>query len=213
MIACDLGGRGMTITPTADDWKFASEIYAEFRAKPESQFIATRYALAYLSALVSQIRPQCVLEIGAGIGTVTKLLLVHPVGIGSVITTEAHEGCRQLLSQNLPSSDRLRLCHDVKEAAAGGPFDLVVLDSVIDPAHCSLLGNETTFFVEGFRGKERRTMEQFFTQAGKTVVFEQYAPGWRLRRKSRLFLGIVPKYKLCRPKGCFVGHVQSQATP
>ena len=212
MIAWPWGDRVMTITPTADDWKLASEIYAEFRAKPESQFIATRYALAYLSALISEIKPRCVLEIGAGIGTVTKLLLVHPVGVGSLISTEAHEGCRQLLSQNLPVSDRLHLYHDVKEAADGGPFDLVVLDSVIEPTHCSVLGNETTFFVEGFRGKERRTMEQFFTQAGKTVVFEQYAPGWRVRRKSRLFLGIVPKFKLCRPKGCFVGHVQSQAT-
>jgi protein-L-isoaspartate O-methyltransferase len=202
----------MTIKPTQDDWSFASAIHSEFSAKPESQFIASRYTLAHLSALVSEARPKRVLEIGAGIGTVTKLLLSHPVKIGLVVSTEAHDGCRRELSQNIQASDSWRLCYDVEEAATNRPFDLIVLDGEVEPAHCSLLNEEAVFFVEGSRSGQRQMMQQrLFEQTGKKVVFEQYAPPKRLRLKARLILGIIPKFKFKRPKGCFVGRVTSSA--
>lgn len=201
----------MKILPSSGDWALATAIYREFRAKPESASIATRYALAHLSALIGDTRPQRVLEIGAGIGTITKLLLTHPAVVGSLVSTEANEVCRRELAKNIEASGRWRLCRDLNEAAETGAFDLVVLDAEIEAAHCSILRDNAVVFVEGNRRPYRQIMEQYFAEAGKTVAFEQYSPRWQLRKKSRRILGIFPKFKLQRRKGCYVGRVTSLA--
>jgi predicted O-methyltransferase YrrM len=76
-----IGKNSVKIEPSEADWAFAKSIRDEFKRKPGSQHIASEFALAYLSALLNKVKPDSVLEFGAGIGTVTYFLMKHPANI------------------------------------------------------------------------------------------------------------------------------------
>src|SRR5688572_11575377 len=81
--------------------QLARGIYQEFRAKPESQRIAGEFALIELSRLLTRIKPKHVLEIGTGIGTITKLLLTHPDRPDRITATQGNPVCLLELTKNL----------------------------------------------------------------------------------------------------------------
>jgi predicted O-methyltransferase YrrM len=89
------------IRPTRRDRILAREIYNRYKAKPGSEHIATETALVYLSACLREFRPGVVLECGAGIGTITDLVLSHPCRVERVISTEHNEFCLAALARNL----------------------------------------------------------------------------------------------------------------
>lgn len=83
----------MEQTINANDKRFASEVHSRFSSKSGSERIATKFALAHLSAVLNKYKPMDVIEYGAGIGTVTYALLSHPVGIKKLTTTEQNDFC------------------------------------------------------------------------------------------------------------------------
>lgn len=91
---------GMKVEPSALDWAYAKSVYDEFSQKPGAQHIASEFALAHLGAVLNKVKPNSVLEFGAGIGTITHFLLKHPANIGHVTTTENNPYCLdQLIEQ------------------------------------------------------------------------------------------------------------------
>src|SRR5689334_12958041 len=75
------------------DRTFGKSVHAEFKRHPGAEHIASQIALAYLSACLRSFRPRKVLELGAGIGTITYALLKHPCELEHVVATESDAHC------------------------------------------------------------------------------------------------------------------------
>jgi hypothetical protein len=189
----------MQVEVTRADWQKAREIYRLFSAKPNSEHIASPFSLAHVAAILRLQEVRSVLEFGAGIGTITYLILSSSEA--AVHATETHPLCLRALDENLPSEYRGRLTiHSGRRPSLKGPFDLVVIDGGTDPG--SAFGPGTIFFAEGDRTKARAAIEAAVAKQGLTCSFTHHCPagfGWRRTR----FGFPVPS----RRKGCWIGRV------
>ncbi|MGI9488683.1 MAG: class I SAM-dependent methyltransferase [Geminicoccaceae bacterium] len=209
----------MQLTPNDDDRALARATFEQFAGRPGAQHIATEFALTYLSALLRTQKPASVLEIGAGIGTITSMLLEHPCGIKHVTSTEDHPFCLEQLEANLPSErDRLEL---IKEENRLGEidrnFDLIIFDGEFGaPEKLHFLDDRVVCFVEGSRTSARNALSQHLAGKGLACQFTNYNRGRKLvsmawREKRRLGLRL-PKLRFNRTiKGCWVGVVSALA--
>src|SRR5258708_24469779 len=98
------------ISPSIEDCQFAKEIYDLFSKKPGSEHIASEVSLQYLAACLRLFKPSKVLEMGAGIGTITQAVLSHPCAVRELVSTETNPFCLKVLRENLrDDSPRLTL--------------------------------------------------------------------------------------------------------
>ncbi len=210
----------MQLTPNDDDRAFAKQIFDRFAERPGAQHIATEFALAYLSALLRTRKPASVLEFGAGIGTITYMLMEHPCGIQHVTSTEDHPFCLEQLDSNLrpEMKERLRLIKDGESLGdIDRDFDLIIFDGEFGVAEkLQFLDDRVACFIEGARTKTRNAVNQHLAGRGLTCHFTNYnrgkklvSMGWRKKRRFGLQL---PKLRFNRTiKGCWVGLVGEMA--
>ena len=78
----------------------AQDRHAEYAAKVGSDQIASAFAIGVIDALCAKIEPASILEVGAGIGTLTSML----AGYGSVEYVEDDDWCRNILA-HLPARE------------------------------------------------------------------------------------------------------------
>ncbi len=210
----------MLLTPNGDDRALARATFEQFARLPGAQHIATEFALTHLSALLRTLKPASVLEFGAGIGTITSLLLEHPCGIKHVTSTEDHPFCLEQLKANLPpkTGDRLTLISgesDLSEIDRN--FDLIIFDGEFGaPEKLQFLDDRVICFVEGSRSRARNTLSRHLANKGLTCQFTNYNRGRKLVsmawREKRRFGLRVPKLRFNRTiKGCWVGVVSAVA--
>jgi len=202
------------VGPSTQDWKLARRIYKEFSAKPHSQHIATAFALAHLSASVRAVRPTNVLELGAGIGTITKLLLEHDMRPQQIIATEDHPICLEALDQNLADLDRSSLklvttLDDLLELDFN--YELAICDGGFsDPRQYKGVAENAVCFFEGSRGPHRRILQSYLEQRGFAFDVQNYNQfGYRIFLKQRRSPAklLKRKLKIKRRKGCWIGTV------
>jgi precorrin-6B methylase 2 len=200
------------ITPTGEDCDFAHVIYECFRKKPGAEHIASEVALRYLSACLRLYRPQTVLELGAGIGTITAALLRHSCGVRRVVATETDAFCLTELKSNLSADEQARLAvvrtkdelRDLHFTAAaivgdGGFYSTEEMNT-------AMMG--TLFFVEGERRKLRDIFQKQMAAKGWGINFQKYGNSRTLEMGRRKLLGIsvkLPRFK--KNKGCWIGRV------
>jgi hypothetical protein len=167
----------VAVPTNAEDWQLARQIRRRFSALPGSEHIATRGALAYLAATLRQYRSDRVLEFGAGIGTITSLLLTAAPKTRTVLCTEHDSFCLAELKKNLPAE----AWQQITILPRGAPlpdqvFDLVIVDGSIprgfDPA--SYLRTGTVCFVEGNRGIVRSFLERQAALRGLSCTFVRH---------------------------------------
>lgn len=206
----------MELVPTDDDWAIAGKTFERFASRPGAKHIATEFALAHLSALLRTMRPDSVLEFGAGIGTITHMLLVHPHGPRRVTSTEDHPFCLEQLEANIPRELRDRL--ELVTTLAGperivGDFELVIFDGEFsDPAGFLYINSGTVCFIEGSRRSTRRALDEVLGARDLVCRFENYNRGTKplalVWRKSKTMGIPYPKLKRRMVlKGCWVGEV------
>ena len=205
----------MLLQPNDADWQLAKSVSDEFSSKPGAQYIAKKFAMAYLSALLREIKPASVLEIGAGIGTITDLLLRHPDRPRDVTATEDHPFCLEQFALNVPQAAaegcRLLTDQDLLDADRDS-FDLVVIDAAVSDANYALFKSGTICFVEGARGATRREMNSALEARNLTCDFVNYNRGMRYfsfsLRKDLETGKTLPKFRFRNiRKGCWVGTV------
>lgn len=90
-----------TLILTPSDELLAREVHSRFSKLEGSQHIASRGSLQWLVTVLRTMRPTRVLELGAGIGTMTELLLDPRFGVEEVYTTETDSFCLNALNENL----------------------------------------------------------------------------------------------------------------
>lgn len=204
----------MHISPNDEDWKLAREVHSLFKAKPGSDHIASDFALAHFSALVRVHPVKSVLEFGAGIGTMTYLLLSR-LPDARIVCAERNEWCREQFEANIPADWRPR----VTLLPVGRPridevFDLAIVDGPVS-RKCMFLRAGSFCFGEGNRGVAKREILDALSKDGMTcdvTMFQNDAGPWKLRWQMTRFGFKRPMLKR-KKKGCWIGRVERATAP
>ena len=206
----------MYLSPSPEDKETGSAVHQIFASRPGAEFIASDFALAHLSCLLNKAKPRSVLEMGAGIGTLTYLLLTHPQRPELIVSVEDNEYCIDQFNRNLPGQMRTghSLTTDVHTARdKASHFDVVIFDAESQAEEaCEFVGPDTIVFVEGSRKHQRAAIQAHLRAQDLQCTFNRYIPGHRLiayskTGKARRIFGT--NYRIWRRvKGCFTGLVE-----
>src|SRR5262245_10272146 len=139
----------------------ARMIFETFKAKEGSEHLANRVAIEAVLQTVRQLKPRKVLEIGAGIGTVSYAVLKHTDA--ELVAVEHNEFCRQEMRKNLAGLRSYTVCDygDIRPQQ----YDLVVVDGGSGEGldgggpgftEYALSGGAKVVFVEHNRFEQRR---------------------------------------------------------
>jgi protein-L-isoaspartate O-methyltransferase len=154
--------------------KLADEIYRIFGSYPGAEYIASLNAINGVLRIMKTRKPVSVLEVGAGIGTLTHALFealryMYDTSAAAqvrIVSTEDNEYCLEQLSHHLPdilqdSRFTLRRTMDDAHADARG-FDFIIIDGGMfdDPRYTTKLLDGGVVFVEGDRQSQRMLMQQ-----------------------------------------------------
>ena len=144
----------------------AAEIHRHFSKLPGSERIATEHAIAGLIQWLDRKKPKVVLEIGAGIGTLTYAVLrtveTFPHST-QMVTFEDNAFCIEQMRNNLREFegryqhiDQLDQLNSALESC-----DFLLIDGGnLDEAFFEKLAPGGTIFVEGLRKKQRKVLEK-----------------------------------------------------
>jgi hypothetical protein len=187
--------------PNKQDWLTAQWVNERFSKKPGSKHIASTFALAHLARVLRTNEITSAFELGAGIGTMTYLLLSELPSSVRVECTEPNEFCVEQLHHNIPAEMLHRLLiHPNSDPRTKTTFDLVIIDGLVKPPF-TFIRPGTICFVEGERGKARHIIQTDLASRGLVCKFRNYPRGVRLIR------GTVHRALRTR-KGCWIGIVE-----
>lgn len=147
-----------------------AEIHARFVALSGSGQIASEFAIGGLQQLIQQQRPEFVLEVGAGLGTLTATILDATDDRTALIYMEEDDWCRNSLARNVGKHPNPRIaagwwrrCWRAKDfhLPQYRARDLLVLDggSAELPPEYLNLDHRARIFVEGNRRQHRQSLE------------------------------------------------------
>jgi hypothetical protein len=124
--------------------------FKKFQSLPGSQHIASRSSQLNLLEISKKLVPKKILDYGAGIGTLTKLMLdaTH----AKIWAVEKNNWCKNQFFMNIEVSDRVEFCQAIPYSS---DFDLIIIDDEIKFNEIYLLIKNTTgnfsVFIEGWR--------------------------------------------------------------
>ena len=194
----------MRVKPSFGDWVSAYRIHLRFASRLGAQHIATTRAVACLSAVVRRHRPKTVLEFGAGIGTLTYLLLSGRDPPLNVVAFETNPFCLAQLQRNIPEEFKPRLT----VIAPGGSvpdihFDLIIVDGRLPATQdWAFLQRGTVLFVEGDREYQCSKLMRIARTKNLVCDLDKQSFGELSlgRRKMRfgLYVPVFRRRKTCR---------------
>ena len=187
---------------------YAESVFARFRALPGSDEIATAFAIEGLVKLLRMDRPQRVIELGGGIGTLSQVIL-DEMPAGSILTVLERNGwCGARWAENVViktlawTPHRLSAWPDKPYDWPVRPVDLLVVDDWLPLRYDQvevLLGRRALVFLEGNRPIERCIVREGLRAKGRRVAALNRRPWdrskgfWLLRaeatRAERLWWG------------------------
>ena len=153
----------------------ARQIWHRFSQLPGSQHIARQYAVYGLIHWLRKVQPRLVVEVGAGIGTLTYTSLValndlygndRQAGF-RFVTIENDTFCLEQLRRNLDSwQPDMEVIHEVDQLAGLGPIEFLIIDGG-DPKETGYYTNlapGAVVFVESNRGDQRNNLTKVNAQ-------------------------------------------------
>jgi hypothetical protein len=199
----------MQLITSGYDLFIARNIYHQFSRKPGSHRIASAFSLCHLSRLIRLRKPRTVLEIGAGIGTISQLVLLHQERVENLYSIEQNPFCCAALKENvtpLPGQS-WRLLPSQDAIPRDLAFDLIVFDgNQYEQSTLGFLSAETAVFVDGMRRRTRDELESYCDEVGLSLRLHEYAGGWRLglsrHNDRRVAHGIFFKRERCHLGVC-----------
>ena len=159
------------------------EIYNYFKQLPGSQHIATANAVDGLIKWLDRKRPQRILEIGAGIGTMTHAILnyveSHITGSTRPVLTsvEGNDFCLGQLEENLGQRlNKVCLVRDLSDVQRSSEqFDFLIVDGgdpEDDSRFASLIAERGVVFVEANRLEQRKHIDELNRRYAYTNFYQ-----------------------------------------
>jgi precorrin-6B methylase 2 len=200
------------VTPNEFDKEYGARFYRIYKKKLGSKWMATEQALIYLSACLRKFKPMTILELGAGIGTMTDAILSHPYHPKLLYTVEQNEFCLEQLTLNCSHHPRnkynvLTTKTDIINSRLD--LDLIVGDGgfkIMEEFRGTKLG--TVFFVEGKRIGIQNMFKEYLP-SNWTIDFKEYGVTYKWSKGKIYRLGI-PWPRIHRKKGCWIGQVKER---
>lgn len=155
----------------------SEEIWQHFKSLLGSEGIASKHAIKGLIETIKRKRPEKILELGAGIGTLTYTILasLHKF-FGeeynyTFYTVENNEFCIGQLKKNLKDFEGkyIPIDNTLKLASKNIKFDLIVIDGGgVDPGDTgpmtieNMVGRQGVIFIEGYRKYQRDMIKKWY---------------------------------------------------
>jgi hypothetical protein len=200
------------VTPDEFDKEYGTRFYRIYKKKLGSERMACEQALIYLSACLRIFKPMSILEIGAGIGTMTDAILSHPYHPNLLYTIEHNEFCLEQLALNLSHHPRnkynvLTTKTDITNLSLD--LDLIVGDGgLIIPEEFRGTKLGTVFFAEGKLIRLRKMFNEYLP-SDWMIDFKEYGITYKWSKGKIYRLGI-PWPRKHRMKGCWIGQVKER---
>jgi precorrin-6B methylase 2 len=182
-------------------------VYDEFRQRPGSDRIASAFSLCQLSRLIRLRKPKTVLEIGAGIGTISQLILLHSEAVENLYSIEHHPFCCASLRENLTPQrgQKWNLLNSQADLPKGIAFDLIIFDgNQYDDSTLNVLTAETAVFVDGMRCGTRVELTSHCEKMGLRLQLHELKGAWRVALRGFCKKRPVPSLVVKRER-CHIG--------
>lgn len=145
----------------------ARQIHDRFSG-PGTEQVASEFAIAGLLRWLHRRCPERVLEVGAGVGTLTATILTYDPSV--FLPVEDHAGCREACYANtgrMPVSSHQILALD---------WDMLVLDGGDGRNDDWNFAHRAIVFVEGGRRPQRAVLEASLRCRGRAFAHAQWKP-------------------------------------
>lgn len=147
--------------------KSIERLYHEFSFVEGNQHIASEYAIQKLQELVSHFHLKNILELGLGIGSISKILLSLNKDI-LYTGTESNEFCLMALQQNLKEEyKRVQIFKDLKAVNKKNKFDLLIVDGKDQDLEVAkeLITANGIIAIEGDRQTQQELLQKLFPRS------------------------------------------------
>jgi precorrin-6B methylase 2 len=145
--------------------EFAEENYAYFVGKVGATEIATKEALRLIQAWINASQAQSILEIGSGIGTITRLICMSANPDTKILAYEKNQWCRDRFQENFDFKN-VEIFQELSGLLNNRTVnvDLCIIDDFLNDSETNQLirkFNPKIVFIEG----HRRIQQLFFAKA------------------------------------------------
>ncbi|MEO2064634.1 MAG: hypothetical protein ABGW97_16770 [Christiangramia sp.] len=142
------------------------ETYLTFCEAEGNQHIASRYAIQKIIELLRRFKPDSVLEVGLGIGSISGTILrVFDDKNLKLYGTENNQFCLEALKNNLGEDYKsLNIYSDLKAIKGNVKFDLVIVDG--GDTNLEIIKNKISdngiIIIEGDRKNQLKLLKEYF---------------------------------------------------
>ena len=152
-----------------------SSIFEKYSNLVGSDQIATRYALRIISKQHNEYQPKSILEIGAGIGTITELL-IRELPSAKIVSYENNAWCISQLVKNIDQK-QVQIITSHESLIQTTESDFLIIDDYLDEettlALISRIKPESVF-IEGHRRRQRLYVMKSYKKMGCKIIFKNY---------------------------------------
>ena len=152
-----------------------ASIFEKYSKLSGSNQIATQFALRIISEHLDSHRPRSVLEIGAGIGTITELL-ISKLPNARIVSYENNAWCVSQLVKNV-NLTTVEIITSHKALLQSGESDFIIIDDYLDKNTTISLINRVkpnSVFIEGHRRRQRLYVIKSYKKMGWKIDFKNY---------------------------------------
>lgn len=143
------------------------QLYKEISKAEGSTYIASEYAIYKIEELINVFNCSRILEVGLGIGSISKLILSSKRNEPAFIYhgTEANEFCLESLPENLGDEyRRIRIFKDLQQVEQGICYDLIIVDGADTNLALlkDLISENGIIAIEGDRMPQQEHLKKIF---------------------------------------------------
>lgn len=173
--------------------RFTKTQYQKFSQAEGSQYIASEYALFRILKLIEKFKPKNILEVGAGIGTISDSILKFnfPQDI-QLFASEADNFCLEKLPENLGGDfSKLKLFPHIADLPHEAIFDFVIIDGKEEHLTSvkNMLSKNAIIVVEGDRKDQTDTLRKLFPSSKFVHSISRLKNSFYSNRPSNNFQG------------------------
>lgn len=158
----------------------ATQCYKHFSKKEGNQHIAGQFALEKILDIIDVNKPNRILEVGLGIGSISYTILSIKDRFNPNLTyhgTEANDFCLNALKQNLSDfSDSIEIYKNLEALNSTIKYDFVIIDGSDESIEQikDIISPNGVIFIEGGRANQTEKMKSTFPRHKYTACISDY---------------------------------------